>query len=64
MPIVKTQNGRHSGEKVIVKVSGWVKIRKNGDTYHFPPSKVSEIVEPDTDIGDSNVIYQNPHGRI
>lgn len=65
MPLLVKQNGnRKSADRIIVKVSGWVKLRKDGDTYHYPPTEVKRIAEPDTEAGDSEVVYQSPHGRV
>lgn len=68
-------DGEHTNINMVsVKVSGWVKYRKNGEIHHIPPSQVLRIEEndPRKDTGlhggseriQSNVSYQNPHGSI
>lgn len=77
MTTIITHAGRRNvpkDENVIVKTSGWVKYRKNGEVRHIPPNQIKEIQERDPDMKqtahsdrehiDSSVIYQNPHGRV
>lgn len=76
MTTIITTDGRRdipNDENVIVKVSGWVKYKKNGEVRHIPPNQIKEIQERDPDMKqgvgdsehiDSSVIYQSPHGRV
>jgi len=76
MPVLVKKNGsRKSADRIIVKVSGWVKLKKDGELDHYPPNEVKRIEEHDPDMKagldgeptnhpDSNVIYQSPHGRV
>ncbi|WLW38190.1 hypothetical protein [Halorubrum spindle-shaped virus-BLv25] len=83
MPTIVTRNGRvevpkklpREGDRpdmsnqILVKVSGWVKYRNNGEIHHIPPGEVLRIEESDpseSDGGypDSLVTYQSPHGRV
>ncbi len=77
MATIVTENARiqvPDSQNIIVKVSGWVKYKKGGEIHHIAPRMVRRIEEndPPTKEGihgekehlDSNVIYQNPHGRV
>lgn len=45
----------HKGD-VYVKASGWVVLRDDEGTVHYPPHMVERVV------GDAD--HQSPHGRI
>lgn len=57
-------------KQIVIKTSGWVKYRKNGEIHHLPPHRIKSIHErdPDTkpnrDRPDSNIVYESPHGGI
>jgi hypothetical protein len=74
VPKTREKNGREQKNLITVKVSGWVKYRKNGEFHHIPPNRIVSIEETDPEqkegvhgdetYPDSNVCYQNPHGRV
>ena len=68
-----TDTGTVSVDRAIVKASGWVKYRRNGEIHHYPPDRIKSIHEREPEIKnkseygttyDSDVVYQSPHGRV
>lgn len=74
VPKTREKNGKETKNLIIVKVSGWVKYRKNGEFHHIPPNQIVSIEETEPNerervnggekYPDSLVTYQSPHGRV
>jgi len=74
VPKTREVNGTEKQNMIMVKASGWVKYRKDGEFHHIPPNQIIKIEETDPDKRsgvhggqkhpNSLVSYQSPNAGI